>query len=553
MGRLPVGQNRQNGPVAGRDRVPPGRRATDLHLRPRFVPEALDDDDVDVRHLAGDHAGQRRRFTVPRVDAAPAAREEDGGIRPRREVLLRVLPRGVGLVLVPCVLDRTDREASRGERADEPGGEGRLPRLVGTDDVDPRRALPVEQASLPDRCETGDVRGKRGDPGIEALPRVDELPVDRGPREEVYGRDVAAVLVGFRPPTEAGRVEIPQELHETQARLVRAERSLVRDVQLDAAAVLARELVERGAEDVRPEDDARQAQRVRAIRGGLRVEPRRADDLERVRRAARLGEVRPFQEAHPRVDERRLARRHVRRRQDPGGCLSDAVAGGGPPAPRDLHGNDGQVAAERELVVHVACDLPRRHAVAWRDGPESDEREEPFLGKVPFDLESTERVRPVEDDDRQPPRRARPHDERRRPYERVVARADVGEVADDGVEGGEVFRTRGEVLEAFAVERDDGKLPGWRVAVADREHVLDGAREAVLRSEEDTDVETGTEEGAGRRDEARRHRGRVRDEAESAAAQRGRVFEDNVETGEQRCCLHRGGPTESSGAVAAPR
>src|SRR5438874_980269 len=46
-------------------------------------------------------------------------------------------------------------------------------------------------------------------------------------------------------------------------------------------------------------------------RGGEAVEPRRAEDLEGARRAAPFGEVRPFEEAAARVDERRLVRRHV--------------------------------------------------------------------------------------------------------------------------------------------------------------------------------------------------------------------------------------------------
>jgi len=49
MRSLPVGQHRDDGRVARRHRISPGRRATDLHFRPRIVPEALDDDDVDVR------------------------------------------------------------------------------------------------------------------------------------------------------------------------------------------------------------------------------------------------------------------------------------------------------------------------------------------------------------------------------------------------------------------------------------------------------------------------------------------------------------------------
>ena len=49
----------------------------------------------------------------------------------------------------------------------------------------------------------------------------------------------------------------------------------------------------------------------------VRVEPRRADELERPRRAAPLRQVRALDEAAARIDERGVGRRHVRRRQHP--------------------------------------------------------------------------------------------------------------------------------------------------------------------------------------------------------------------------------------------
>jgi hypothetical protein len=140
--------------------------------------------------------------------------------------------------------------------------------------------------------------------------------------------------------------------------------------------------------------------------------------------------------------------------------------------------------------------------VAGRHGAEADEREEPILRKVPLDGEAAERVRSVEDEDGLPRRGARLHDEERRPDERVVAGADVGEVAHDGVEPREVLRLRREVLEPISVQRDDGEAPARRVVGPDGDHVLDGARQPVLRAEEEPQVETGLDESARRRDEA---------------------------------------------------
>jgi hypothetical protein len=134
-------------------------------------------------------------------------------------------------------------------------------------------------------------------------------------------------------------------------------------------------------------------------------------------------------------------------------------ARGGPRASLDPHRHDVQLAAERALDVRPARELPRRHPVARRNGTKADEREEPLLREVPLDGEAAERVRAVQDEDRLPRRGARLQDEERRPDERVVAGADVGEVADDGVESGEVLGPRREVLEALAVERDDGEPP----------------------------------------------------------------------------------------------
>ena len=165
---------------------------------------------------------------------------------------------------------------------------------------------------------------------------------------------------------------------------------------------------------------------------------------------------------------------------------------------------------------------------------EADEREEPLLREVPLHGEPPEGIRPVEDDDRDPPRTARLHHEGVRPDEGVVPRADVGEVADHRVQAREVLVPGRQVLEALAVERYDAGSRGRDVAVPHREHVLDRAREAVLGAEEDADVEPRLGQRPRRRDESRGHRRRVDDEAQAQALQAGRVPEKDVEPGQER-------------------
>ena len=83
----------------------------------------------------------------------------------------------------------------------------------------------------------------------------------------------------------------------------RLERPPVRHVDLAAAARHARVLVERGLEDDRPEPRAGEAQRVQSSAQVLRVDPRRAQQFERPRRARGLPTAACLRTA-PRPDRR---------------------------------------------------------------------------------------------------------------------------------------------------------------------------------------------------------------------------------------------------------
>ncbi len=182
------------------------------------------------------------------------------------------------------------------------------------------------------------------------------------------------------------------------------------------------------------------------------------------------------------------------------------------------HRHDGEVAAEALRRVRPPRELAGRHSVADGHRMEAHERQQPLLRQVSLDDLAAERVRPVEDDDGNPPLRALPHDERDRPDERVVAAADVRQVADDGVEPLEVLVLGGEVVERLAVEGNDGKARG--LPRRDRLHVLRGAREAVLRTEEDAHVEAGAEQRLRCGNEAERDGCRVAKEAEALAREK---------------------------------
>ena len=143
-----------------------------------------------------------------------------------------------------------------------------------------------------------------------------------------------------------------------------------------------------------------------AVRPAIAVQERRADDLERARRAPPLRQVGALEQALARIDERRVERRHVRRRHHPGQPGLRRSHRPPPAAHRRRPSGRSPAAARTARRPPRAC---RRHAGArsrrWsgRGGPARrrarrttrSPRDGPAL-----DRDAAQRVRAIEHDDR---------------------------------------------------------------------------------------------------------------------------------------------------------
>ena len=211
-----------------------------------------------------------------------------------------------------------------------------------------------------------------------------------------------------------------------------------------------------------------------------RFEPGRAEELERMRRAASLAEVRPLHEAHAGIDGSGEDGGHVRRGDDP------REAGVAPPhaAAPAAHRYDGEVAVQLEDAVEIARQLAGGHAVTGRQREEAHEARVLLLADVSFEVHPVDRIGAIEHDHREPDRGRRPHAERHGVDEGVVTRADVLQIDHQSVERPEDLPAGRQILLAAAVERMDGEA-GERVdGVSDVLHVLRFAPDPVLRPEE---------------------------------------------------------------------
>ena len=297
----------------------------------------------------------------------------------------------------------------------------------------------------------------------------------------------------------------------------------VGDVHLDALADAAGPLVEGGLETRRAEGDPGERARVQRVRIPVTVEPRRPDPLEGARGAAPLREVRPLDQTAAGVDARGVGGRHVRRGRHPG---QSRVFPEHPAAPA-AHPDHGQLSAEGVDRVQVAGEFADRHAVARGQRVEADERGERGVGHVALHALAAQRVRAVEDHDTHARAGARPHRERQRPDEGVIARADVLQVHDEIVEAAQHRRRR---PAAGAVQAEDAQ-PRDRIASrADGRVVLGRAPEAVLRGEQrDQPRATDVAEQQGRVLVAPVHRRLMGEEPDAAAKEGARVVHEDVE------------------------
>src|SRR5690349_9849146 len=186
--------------------------------------------------------------------------------------------------------------------------------------------------------------------------------------EQVDGRLVLDELVLLGAPAELRRILRPRMDDGRDAQAHRVHAARVAQVDLDALAALAAVLVPGGSERARPEEDPVQALGGEVAREPLPVEPGRTEHLEGPGGAPALAEVRAFEQAHPRIDERRLRRGHVGRWRHPGQARVVEVHVAAPA----LQGNDVQVGAD--ALVHVARVLPGGEAVARAHRPQAHER-----------------------------------------------------------------------------------------------------------------------------------------------------------------------------------
>ena len=228
----------------------------------------------------------------------------------------------------------------------------------------------------------------------------------------------------------------------------------------------------------------------------------------------------------PRIDERGVGRRHVRRRRHPrqARLLQRHVA-------RPTRGGaDDEVEIEPALRGEEPRQLSGRHPVAHGDRVEADEGQ--VAGRLRRALDgAADRVGPVADDEAQPRAGARLHREQHRPDVGVVAAPDVRDVEDDRFQVREILAARLQALRGAAVERHDRESRRRVDRGADRLHVDRAAFQTVLGPEEPHEPRVrGPLERLPRRHALRGDARRVRDEADALAGHRPRLLEEHVDS-----------------------
>jgi hypothetical protein len=194
--------------------------------------------------------------------------------------------------------------------------------------------------------------------------------------------------------------------------------------------------------------------------------------------------------------------------------------------------------APRHPCHDEARDLADRQAVTDGDGAEPHERRAAVFHRTALDRHATERVRPVEHDDRHLRARRGAQRERHRPDVRVVAAPDVLQIDDEHVDPFQLRRRRRQRLERLAVEARH-RNPGARVAaVGDADHVLRLAAHAVLGPEQARRPHPRGDQTVDDVDQVARDARRMAEHAHAPTPQQVQTIADeNVETG---CDRHTG-------------
>src|SRR5690606_35285594 len=113
--------------------------------------------------------------------------------------------------------------------------------------------------------------------------------------QDVDWRETVFVLVRWIAPGEGRRPHAEERLEQRHAGLDRPERAPVRDVDLAPAARRAHVLVKGRFEQRRTEEDARQVVSVHPRGKRFGIHPRRTHELEWLRRAPTLRDVRALE------------------------------------------------------------------------------------------------------------------------------------------------------------------------------------------------------------------------------------------------------------------
>ena len=241
----------------------PGPHDLDLRQRERLV--ALDEHQVAVGEVPPEHLLQRllvpnRRTVVRRgVTKAPAA-------APAPAWRCESLPGTSSSASLVVCLTRPDGEALRLQPGQQLDDDRRLARVVAADERDGGGlAVRVEEEGRPAREEGLSRVVVPRDLGPQVAVALDDLPEALGPRQQIDRRPVVE-LVALGAPAKVHRRQPSRRFDHPQSRLKRPERGPVGQVDLRAAAGLARVLVEHRPEPVREELHARQRQRVQGLR-----------------------------------------------------------------------------------------------------------------------------------------------------------------------------------------------------------------------------------------------------------------------------------------------
>ena len=122
--------------------------------------------------------------------------------------------------------------------------------------------------------------------------------------------------------------------------------------------------------------------------------------------------------------------------------------------------------------------------MSLRNGIQTAEAFESWVQTAPFKLHASDRVRSVENDDLHLGFFCRTHAECHGSGIGIVARADVLDVEHEHINLRQVRRGRRQRLEALAVQADLGHSGDGIAGVANPDHVLGCAANAVLGPEE---------------------------------------------------------------------